>query len=128
MWNEIISAIISIVVTVVGTAITAILIPAATTWLKSRTQNQKLQTVIDDLTVTVQSSVDMLEQTVVAQLKADGKWDKAAQERVLEDAVTEVLNGLNASTYNMIDAENTDIQALVKRHIEAYINSKKSAD
>lgn len=128
MWDEIISAIISIVVTVVGTAITAILIPAATTWLKSRTQNQKLQTVIDDLTVTVQSSVDMLEQTVVAQLKADGKWNKAAQERVLEDAVTEVLNGLNASTYNMIDAENTDIQALVKRHIEAYINSKKSAD
>lgn len=128
MWDEIISAIISIVVTVVGTAITAILIPAATTWLKSRTQNQKLQTVIDDLTVTVQSSVDMLEQTVVAQLKADGKWNKAAQERVLEDAVTEVLNGLNASTYNIIDAENTDIQALVKRHIEAYINSKKSAD
>ena len=128
MWDEIISAIISIVVTVVGTAITAVLIPAATTWLKSKTQNQKLQTVIDDLTVTVQSSVDMLEQTVVAQLKADGKWDTAAQERVLDDAVTEVLNGLNASTYNMIAAENTDIQALVKRHIEAYINSKKSAD
>ena len=128
MWNEIISAIISIVVTVVGTAITAILIPAATTWLKSRTQNQKLQTVIDDLTVTVQSSVDMLEQTVVAQLKADGKWNTAAQARVLDDAVTEVLNGLNASTYNIIAAENTDIQALVKRHIEAYINSKKSAD
>lgn len=128
MWDEIISAIISIVVTVVGTAITAILIPAATTWLKSRTQNQKLQTVIDDLTVTVQSSVDMLEQTVVAQLKADGKWDTAAQARVLDDAVTEVLNGLNASTYNIIAAENTDIQALVKRHIEAYINSKKSAD
>ena len=128
MWDEIISAIISIVVTVVGTAITAILIPAATTWLKSKTQNQKLQTVIDDLTVTVQSSVDMLEQTVVAQLKADGKWDTAAQEHVLDDAVTEVLNGLNASTYNIIAAENTDIQALVKRHIEAYINSKKSAD
>lgn len=126
MWNEIMSAIISLVVTVVGAAITTILIPATARWLKSRTQNQQFQSVIDDITVTVQSSVDMIEQTVVNQLKADGNWNSTSQSQVLESAVTEVINGLAKSTYELLKSESADIEGLVTRHIEAYIQSKKS--
>lgn len=126
MWDTILSAIISIAVTAVSTVITAVLIPAAVSWLKARTRNQKLQSVIDDITITVQTSVDMIEQTVVNQLKADGKWNATAQSQVLESAVTEVIDGLTQSTYEMLKSENADVELLVKRYIEAYIQSKKT--
>lgn len=125
MWNEIMSAIISLVVTVVGATVTTVLIPAVSSWLKSKTQSYDLQSVIDDITVTVQSSVDMIEQTIVTQLKADGEWNTTSQSQALESAVTEVINGLSKNTYDILKSEGADIEGLVKRHIEAYIQSKK---
>lgn len=126
MYNDILSAVLSLAVTFVGATITTIIIPAIANWLKYKTQHQKLQSVIDDITVTVTSSVDMLEQTVVNQLKADGKWDSKSQSEVLQSAITEVLNGLSRTTYQILKSESTDIEALIKRYIEAYIQSKKA--
>lgn len=125
MYNDILSAVLSLAVTFVGATITTIIIPAIANWLKYKTQHQKLQSVIDDITVTVTSSVDMLEQTVVNQLKADGRWDSKSQSEVLQSAITEVLNGLSRTTYQILKSESTDIEALIKRYIEAYIQSKK---
>ena len=68
----------------------------------------------------------MLEQTVVNQLKADGKWDSKSQAEVLQSAITEVVNGLSRTTYQILKSESTDIEALIKRYIEAYIQSKKT--
>ena len=126
MYNDILSAVLSLAVTFVGATITTIIIPAIANWLKYKTQHQKLQSVIDDITVTVTSSVDMLEQTVVNQLKADGKWDSKSQAEVLQSAITEVVNGLSRTTYQILKSESTDIEALIKRYIEAYIQSKKT--
>lgn len=126
MYNDILSAVLSLAVTFVGATLTTIIIPAIANWLKYKTQHQKLQSVIDDVTVTVTSSVDMLEQTVVNQLKADGKWDPKSQAEVLQSAITEVLNGLSRTTYQILKSESTDIEALIKRYIEAYIQSKKT--
>lgn len=125
MYNDILSAVLSLAVTFVGATLTTIIIPAVANWLKYKTQHQKLQSVIDDITVTVTSSVDMLEQTVVNQLKADGKWDSTSQAEVLQSAITEVVNGLSRTTYQILKSESTDIEALIKRYIEAYIQSKK---
>ena len=126
MYNDILSAVLSLAVTFVGATLTTIIIPAVANWLKYKTQHQKLQSVIDDITVTVTSSVDMLEQTVVNQLKADGKWDSKSQAEVLQSAITEVVNGLSRTTYQILKSESTDIEALIKRYIEAYIQSKKT--
>lgn len=126
MYNDILSAVLSLAVTFVGATLTTIIIPAIANWLKYKTQHQKLQSVIDDITVTVTSSVDMLEQTVVNQLKADGKWDSKSQAEVLQSAITEVINGLSRTTYQILKSESTDIEALIKRYIEAYIQSKKT--
>lgn len=126
MYNDILSAVLSLAVTFVGATLTTIIIPAIANWLKYKTQHQKLQSVIDDITVTVTSSVDMLEQTVVNQLKADGKWDSNSQAEVLQSAITEVVNGLSRTTYQILKSESTNIEDLVKRYIEAYIQSKKT--
>lgn len=126
MYNDVLSAVLSLAVTFVGATLTTIIIPAVANWLKYKTQHQKLQSVIDDITVTVTSSVDMLEQTVVNQLKADGKWDSKSQAEVLQSAITEVVNGLSRTTYQILKSESTNIEDLVKRYIEAYIQSKKT--
>lgn len=126
MYNDILSAVLSLAVTFVGATLTTIIIPAIANWLKYKTQHQKLQSVIDDITVTVTSSVDMLEQTVVNQLKADGRWDSKSQAEVLQSAITEVVNGLSRTTYQILKSESTNIEDLVKRYIEAYIQSKKT--
>lgn len=126
MYNDVLSAVLSLAVTFVGATLTTIIIPAVANWLKYKTQHQKLQSVIDDITVTVTSSVDMLEQTVVNQLKADGKWDSKSQAEVLQSAITEVVNGLSRTTYQILKSESTDIETLIKRYIEAYIQSKKT--
>ena len=126
MYNDILSAVLSLAVTFVGATLTTIIIPAIANWLKYKTQHQKLQSVIDDITVTVTSSVDMLEQTVVNQLKADGKWDSKSQAEVLQSGITEVVNGLSRTTYQILKSESTDIEALIRRYIEAYIQSKKT--
>ena len=126
MYNDILSAVLSLAITFVGATLTTIIIPAVANWLKYKTQHQKLQSVIDDITITVTSSVDMLEQTVVNQLKADGKWDSKSQAEVLQSAITEVVNGLSRTTYQILKSESTNIEDLVKRYIEAYIQSKKT--
>lgn len=126
MANEILSSVISLVVTVLGAIITTVLLPAAASWLKSKTTSEKLKSVIDDITITVKTSVEMLEQTTVKQLKADGKWNADAQAQVLQDAVTQVINGLTTSTYNYLKEESDDLEGIVTRHIEAYIQSKKA--
>lgn len=126
MANEILSGVISLVVTVLSAIITTVLLPAAASWLKSKTASEKLKSVIDDITITVKTSVEMLEQTTVKQLKADGKWNADTQAQVLQDAVTQVLNGLTTSTYNYLKEESDDLEGIVTRHIEAYIQSKKA--
>lgn len=125
MWSEVISAILGIAITALGTVVTTVLLPVLCDWLKSKTRSQKLQSVIDDITVTVQSSVDMLEQTIVKQLKEEGSWNSTSQSQVLESAVIEIMTNLSSQTFEFLKSESTNIESLIKRHIEAYIQSKK---
>lgn len=126
MWNQILSAVLGIAITALGTVITTVLLPALCNWLKAKTHSQHLQSVIDDITFTVQSSVDMLEQTVVKQLKEEKSWNATSQAQVLETAVTEIVTNLSNQTFDILKAEGYNIETLVKRHIEAYIQSKKN--
>lgn len=127
MTTEITSALIELGVIILSSIVTAFILPAISSWLKSKTDNEKIQFVIEDITTTVQSSVDMMEQTVVKQLKADGAWNTESQSDVLQDAVTEIINNLTNKTQQYLKAENSDVNALIIRYIEAYIQSKKQA-
>lgn len=125
MIETIVTSVIGLLLTILSAIITSILIPALSNWLKSKTENQKLKSVIDDLTQTVKTSVDYLEQTAVNQLKADDKWDSESQASVLSTAVSEVISNLTSSTAEYIKTEQIDLDDLVTRYIESYIQSKK---
>lgn len=126
MVDTIVTSLIGLLCTVITATITGVLIPALSNWLKSKTENEKLKSVIDDLTQTVKTSVDYLEQTVVNQLKADGKWSSESQAAVLSTAVSEVTSNITSSTAEYIKNELIDLDDLVTRYIESYIRSKKS--
>lgn len=125
MKDEIIKACIELTFTVISAVITIVLLPAVAAWLKSKTENQQLQSIITDIASAVSTCVDHSEQTLVASLKKEGKWDKATQQVVLESVTQNVINSLLDTTKQVVADNGIDLQALVVQHIEAYILSSK---
>lgn len=125
MSEVIINALVELTMSVVFLLISTVVIPAVFAWLRSKTENEKLKAVIGDIEKTTQTSVDMLEQTMVKQFKVDGEWNVKAQKQVLEVAVSEVVENLTASTIKYLQSENTNIRDIATRYIESYIASKK---
>nr|DAG57658.1 MAG TPA: hypothetical protein [Caudoviricetes sp.] len=125
MWNELIKYVIAFVFTVMCGIATTIVIPALGRWLRSKTNSEIIQYGINELSQTVITSVDYLEQTVVSELKNTEQWNADSQKYVLNMAVNTVINGLTKATKSVL--EQGDIDATVKRYIEAYIQSKKKS-
>lgn len=125
MSETIINALVELTMSVVFLLISTVVIPTVFAWLKSKTENEKMKAVIGDIEKTAQTSVDMIEQTMVKQFKADGEWDIKTQKQVLEAAVSEVVENLTASTVKYLQSENTNIRDIATRYIESYIASKK---
>ena len=121
-WNDILVWFLGLV----GTVVTGILIPFVTNWLKSKTDNANLQYVIDELSQTVQTSVNHVNQNFVNQLKADGKFDADNQAKALKMAVEESVNSLTAKTVKILGKEGIDIETLIIKYIEAAIAEKKT--
>ena len=121
-WNDILVWFLGLV----GTVVTGILIPFVTNWLKSKTDNANLQYIIDELSQTVQTSVNHVNQTFVNQLKADGKFDADNQAKALKMAVEESVNSLTAKTVKLLGKEGIDIETLIIKYIEAAIAEKKT--
>lgn len=113
-------------ITIISSIITSVLLPAISAWIQSKIQNERMQSYVQDITMTVATTVNCLEQTMVAQYKADGKWDTAAQEKVLETAVKQVMDSVTMQTKQLIEDQRIDMQALVTRYIESYIIQQKT--
>lgn len=120
-WNDVLIWFLGLV----GTIATGILIPYITSLLKSKTDNANLQYVIDELSKTVSTSVDYINQTFVNQLKADGKFDAEKQKEALELAATTVVNNLTEKTIKVLGKDGIDIESLIIKYIEAEIAKNK---
>ena len=116
------------IIDLVFTIVSMILVPMLSAWLKSKTQNERLKSMIEDIEVNVQSCVDYAEQTVVPELKKSGKWDSVNQKAVLTDTVNRICESVLASTKKTLEASKIDIVSYVTSHVEAYIISKKQAN
>lgn len=114
------------IVDLVFTIVSVILVPMLSAWLKSKTQNERLKSMIEDIEVNVQSCVDYAEQTVVPELKKSGKWDSVSQKTVLTDTVHRICESILDSTKKTLESNKIDIVSYVTSHVEAYIINKKS--
>ena len=113
------------VISILSAIITTVLLPLAAQYVAAKIQNQKLQSAVDDIVQCVTTSVDFLEQTMVAQLKAEGKWNSDSQKAVMNQALTTSVNMLSSSTTKWLKANEKDAQEIAKYYIEAYIHSLK---
>lgn len=120
-WNDVLIWFLGLV----GTIITSILIPYVTKLLKSKTDNTNLQYVITELSQTVQTSIDYVNQTFVEQLKADGKFDAENQAKALKLATENVMNNLTTKTIQVLGKDGIDIENLIISYIEAKISESK---
>lgn len=125
MFEPVLSNLLEIVVSLIGLVITAVLLPKFKAWIKTKTDNALINSVIDDLTTTVSTSVDYLEQTVVKQLKSDGTWNSDTQKEVLSKAVDEVVSNLATSTTTWLENNKNDVTATVIRYIESKLFGSK---
>ena len=125
MKDEIMKSFIELAFTVMSAVITIVLLPAVAAWLKSETENEQIKSIITDISSAVATCVDHSEQTLVATLKSEDKWDKAAQNEVLNAVKKNVIDSLLETTKATVAENGIDIEQLVTQHIEAYIQSKK---
>lgn len=114
------------IVDLVFTIVSVILVPMLSAWLRSKTQNERLKSMIEDIEVNVQSCVDYAEQTVVPELKKSGKWDSVTQKAVLTDTVHRICESILDSTKKTLESSKIDIVSYVTSHVEAYIMNKKN--
>lgn len=127
MKTTIINHLIELVFTILTTVITAVLLPAFVAWLKSKTQNERIQAIISDISAAVATCVDYAEQTLVSSLKSNGEWNEETQADVLVTVVNNVSDILLDSTKQIIETNGIDLENLIVQHIEAYIQSKNAA-
>ena len=114
------------IIDLVFTIVSVILVPMLSAWLRSKTQNERLKSMIEDIEVNVQSCVDYAEQTVVPELKKSGKWDSVTQKTVLTDTVHRICESILDSTKKTLESNKIDIVSYVTSHVEAYIINKKN--
>lgn len=126
MSQEITTKVVEIVIAAVSVLITTVLVPALSNWIKSKTENQKARTAIDSLSYAVNTAVDYVEQTMVTQLKKDGKWDTASQEVALQRAATIAMGQLSTAATDYLTKNGNDIKDTIIKYIEANILSKKN--
>lgn len=113
-------------ITIISSIITSVLLPAISAWIQSKIQNERMQSYVQDITMTVATTVNCLEQTMVAQYKNDGSWNKDTQQKVLDAAVKQVMDSVTMQTKQLIEDQRIDMQALVTRYIESYIIQQKT--
>ena len=126
MNDVIVTKLIECAFTILTIVITSVLLPALTAWLKSKTNNEKLKGMVDDISQTVRTCVDCCEQTTVATLKKSGKWDAETQADVRNSVILQTLDCLLSSTKTYAEANDINLNVIVEQYIEAYIQSKKA--
>jgi hypothetical protein len=127
MKAQIISKVIELIFTILTTVVVSILLPAVTAWLKSKTNNEKIQAVIADISAAVVTCVDYAEQTIVPVLKEKDEWNSDTQVEVLDTVTSNVMDTLLETTKQIIEKNGINLEEIVAQKIEAYILSKKTS-
>ena len=117
--------VIELIFTILTTVVVSVLLPAVTAWLKSKTNNEKIQSVIADISAAVVTCVDYAEQTIVPVLKEKDEWNSDTQIDVLNTVTSNVMDTLLETTKQIIEKNGINLEELVAQKIEAYILSKK---
>ena len=124
MMTELLDTLIQIIMAVISAAL-VVLIRYGITYLSTRTKDDKIQLALQELQTVLIDGVQYTEQTFVAPMKENGKWDCDAQKAALQKAAEYVVQNLTKSTKKLVASDKDDLQPWVEQKVESYIRSLK---
>ena len=127
IWGQIIIAIVSGLLGLLGTILTAFLVP----WLKAKAASIKdenarkaAELAIDMAGDTVVAAVNATSQTLVAQYKKNGTWDDEAKKKVKEEVINQIEASLTAEEINAIATySKMALRDWIAQKVESYIKT-----
>ena len=124
--EEIIKNLINIGILVLGGIVTKVLLPRLVNWLQTKTENELLHAVIDELSKTAETAVGLVQQTYTNQIKSAGVWteETARQARLL--AVGIVRKNLTDTAVDFLIENTEDIEETITRYVESNLYNLKN--
>lgn len=113
-----VNSIIRDVVMLVLLPLTAIVVRALASYLKSKTNNATVQKYVDMAQATVNQAVEYVAQTYVDALKKAGTFTEDAQKQAFNEAKSKALDILGAETVELLNAVYGDFNAWLETAIE----------
>lgn len=99
----------------------ALLFAKLNSWLSAKIKDVKIQNALLAVSEVVQNSVLAVQQTFVDQLKKDGKFDKEAQAKALQEALRLSMSNISAELREQVEILYPDFEQWIKTLIESII-------
>ncbi len=109
----------------VGSGIAIWLATVITNWLNKKIKDKKLADILSSITMLVFDCVQAAYQTTVSVLKAEGKFDEAAQKKVKTKVVNELIAKLTIEQKDYINQLGVDLKEWLGLQIESVIYQLK---
>lgn len=127
-FNDVIMTALQTIITVTVPLISALTvygIKKATNWLKSKTENETVDTYLNRAYSMLEDIVVTTTETYVKSLKADGKFDIEEQQKAFEITKSAFEQVASEEIKNAIKTTVSDYDAWVKNTVEAIIANTK---
>ena len=127
-FNDVITTALQTIITVTVPLISALIvygIKKATNWLKSKTENETVDTYLNRAYSMLEDIVVTTTETYVKSLKADGKFDIEEQQKAFEITKSAFEQVASEEIKNAIKTTVSDYDVWVKNTVEAIIANTK---
>lgn len=104
----------------------ALLFAKLNSWLSTKIKDEKIKNAVLAVSDIVENSVLAVQQTFVDQLKKDGKFDKEAQAKALEEALRLSMRNISAELKEQVEVLYPDFEQWIKTIIESFIYQYKN--
>ena len=128
-WNYIIAYVLSAgVIAILGILTPKIIagIKAGIEWLKTKTQNEQMKTLLDMAGKVVEDAVIVANQTIVDNLKNEGTFDSSKAEQIKTSVLEEVKKTLNQEEKDaIVQTSSLVLEDWIKQQIEVFVKKNK---
>lgn len=128
-WNYIVAYVLSAgVIAILGILTPKIIagIKAGIEWLKLKTQNEQVKTLLDMAGKVVEDAVIVANQTIVDNLKNEGTFDSSKAEQIKTSVLEEVKKTLTQEEKDaIIQTSSLVLEDWIKQQIEVFVKKNK---
>lgn len=128
-WNYIVAYVLSAgVIAILGILTPKIIagIKACIEWLKLKTKNEQVKTLLDMAGKVVEDAVIVANQTIVDNLKNEGTFDSCKAEQIKDSVLEEVKKTLTQEEKDaIVQTSSLVLEDWIKQQIEVFVKKNK---